>query len=138
MKIVHRRVVASSSPSIPANQQVKRIGQYLYKHIDGAYDYRSGPNFFDVYFVLLYELKPELRKPDQDYPVQEMGINLNITTYQNKIRINMIEMAPEERTIGSDVYSPDKVQDLNKAYPMIMGKIYRRICRAYDDYHFLY
>lgn len=130
--------IFSTSKPIPANQQVKRIGQYLYRHIDGAYDYRSGPNSFDVYFVLLYELKPELREPDQDYPVQEMGINLNITTYQNKIRINITEITPQERTIGSDVYSPEKVQDLNKAYSLIMDKIYRRICRAYDDYHFIY
>ena len=130
--------IFSASKPMPANQQVKRIGQYLYRHIDGAYDYRSGPNYFDVYFILLYELKPELRKPDQEYPVQEMGINLNITTYQNKIRINITEITPQERTIGSDVYSPEKVQDLTKAYSLIMGKIYRRICRAYDDYHFMY
>ena len=130
--------IFSASKPMSVNQQVKRIGQYLYRHIDGAYDYRSGPNYFDVYFILLYELKPELRKPDQDYPVQEMDINLNITTYQNKIRINITEITPQERTIGSDVYSPEKVQDLNKAYSLIMNKIYRRICRAYDDYHFMY
>ena len=130
--------ISSASKLMSANQQVKRIGQYLYRHIDGAYDYRSGPNSFDVYFVLLYELKPELREPDQDCPVEEMGINLNITTYQNKIRINITEITPQERTIGSDVYPPGKVQDLNKAYSLIMSKIYRRICRAYEDYHFMY
>ena len=61
--------IFSSSKPMSANQQVKRVGQYLYRHIDGAYDYRSGPNSFDVYFILLYELKPALREPDQDYPV---------------------------------------------------------------------
>ena len=123
---------------LPASKQVKRIGQYLYKHIDGAYDFKSYSNNYDVYFLLLYELKKEFREPGKDYPVQEMRVNLNVTTYQNKVRINIIELTPKERTIGFDLYTPEKVQDLQKAYPVIMEKINKRIYKAYEDYYFLY
>lgn len=138
MKITHTSIKAASQQVLPASKQVKRIGQYLYKHIDGAYDFKSSSNNYDVYFLLLYELKKELREPGKDYPVQEMRININVTTYQNKVRINIIELTPKERTIGFDVYTPEKVQDLQKAYPVIMEKIYKRIYKAYEDYYFLY
>lgn len=139
MKITHTCIKAANQQQIlPASKQVKRIGQYLYKHIDGAYDFKSSSNNYDVYFLLLYELKKELREPGKDYPVHDMRININVTTYQNKVRINIIELAPEERTIGFDVYTPEKVQDLQKAYPVIMEKIYKRIYKAYEDYYFLY
>lgn len=138
MKITHTYIKAANQQILPASKQVKRIGQYLYKHIDGAYDFKSSSNNYDVYFLLLYELKKELREPGKDYPVQEMKININVTTYQNKVRINIIEITPKERTIGFDLYTPEKVQDLQRAYPVIMEKIYKRIYKAYGDYYFLY
>lgn len=138
MRITHTSIKAANQQVLPASKQVKRIGQYLYKHIDGAYDFKSSSNNYDVYFLLLYELKKELREPGKDYPVEEMKININVTTYQNKVRINIIEITPKERTIGFDLYAPEKVQDLPKAYPVIMEKIYKRIYKAYEDYYFLY
>ena len=138
MKIIYTSIKAANQQVLPASKQVKRIGQYLYKHIDGAYDFKSSSNNYDVYFLLLYELKKELREPGKEYPVQEMKININVTTYQNKVRINIIELTPQERTIGFDLYTPEKVQDLQKAYTVIMEKIYKRIYRAYGDYYFLY
>lgn len=138
MKIIYTSIKAANQKILPASKQVKRIGQYLYKHIDGAYDFKSSSNNYDVYFLLLYELKKELRESGKDYPVQEMRININVTTYQNKVRINIIELTPKERTIGFDLYTPEKVQDLQKAYPVIMEKIYKRIYKAYEDYYFLY
>ena len=138
MKITHTSTKAANQQVLPASKQVKRIGQYLYKHIDGAYDFKSSSNNYDVYFLLLYELRKELREPGKDYPVQEMRVNINVTTYQNKVRINIIELTPKERTIGFDLYTPEKVQDLQKAYPVIMEKINKRIYKAYEDYYFLY
>ena len=138
MEITHTYIKATNQQILPASKQVKRIGQYLYKHIDGAYDFKSSSNNYDVYFLLLYELKKELREPGKNYSVQEMRININVTTYQNKVRINIIELTPKERTIGFDIYTPEKVQDLQKAYPVIMEKIYKRIYKAYEDYYFLY
>lgn len=138
MKITHTYIKSANQQVLPASKQVKRIGQYLYKHIDGAYDFKSSSNNYDVYFLLLYELKKELREPGKEYPVQEMKININVTTYQNKVRINIIELTPKERTIGFDLYTPEKVQDLQKAYLVIMEKIYKRIYKAYEDYYFLY
>lgn len=126
----------SVQPQIPASQQVSRVGKYLYKHIDGAYKYIKSGNMNDVYVTLLYELKEEYGGIPND--VQEMTININITTYQNKLRINTIEMTPMERTLGFDLIKPEELMDMKQASEIIVWKVGNRIRRAYKDYTILF
>lgn len=126
----------SNLPVIPASQQVNRVGKYLYKHLDGAYKYTKSGNMYDIYCTLLYELKEECGGTPND--VQEMTININITTYQNKLRINTIEMTPMERTLGFDLMKPEELVDLKKASEIILWKVGNRIRKAYKDYRILF
>lgn len=126
----------SIQPQMPASQQVNRVGKYLYKHLDGGYDYKKSGNMFDVYCTLLYQLKPELGGDVND--VKEMTIDINITTYQNKLRINTIEMTPKERTLGFDLMKPEELIDLQKAMEIIIWKVGNRIRKAYKDYIILF
>lgn len=119
-------------PQIPASQQVNRVGKYLYKHLDGAYKFHKSGNMYDVYCTLLYELKEEYGGTKNN--VQEMTININITTYQNKLRINTIEMTPQERTLGSDSMKPEELADLQTAMKIILWKVGNRVRKAYKDY----
>lgn len=128
--------IRSASQQIPAGLQVNRVGKYLYKHLDGAYKYEKSPNMYDVYVTLLYQLKPECGGEVND--VQEMTININITTYQNKIRINTIEMTPMERTLGFDSMKPEEMVDLKTAMEIIKWKVGNRIRKAYKDYLILF
>ena len=91
---------------------------------------------YDVYFTLLYQLKPEFGGKVND--VKEMTVNINITTYQNKIRVNVIEITPEERTIGYDLFTPDKLQNLEEAKDLIFNRVVKRISKAYENYIFLF
>lgn len=128
--------IRSASQQIPASLQVNRVGKYLYKHLDGAYKYEKSSNMYDVYVTLLYQLKPECGGEVND--VQEMTININITTYQNKIRINTIEMTPMERTLGFDLMKPEDMMDLQKAKEIIIWIVGNRIRKAYKDYIILF
>lgn len=128
--------IRSASQQIPVGLQVNRVGKYLYKHLDGAYKYEKSPNMYDVYVTLLYQLKPECGGEVND--VQEMTININITTYQNKIRINTIEMTPMERTLGFDSMKPEEMVDLKTAMEIIKWKVGNRIRKAYKDYLILF
>jgi len=172
-------IKSAAEQPIPASLQVKRIGKYLYNHIDGAFNFKSTGNTFDVWITLLYQLKPEIvrerinqqlaelpdknvnkngdiewkfcpfcgdsldelsrpceycRKPEVFDDVSEMTINVNITTYQNKLRVNTIECDPLERTLGFDLFLPEKLTDLRKASDMIMAKVIKRIKKGYKDY----
>lgn len=128
--------VKQNQPQMPASQQVNRVGKYLYKHLDGAYDYKKSGNMYDVYCTLLYQLKPEFGGEVND--VKEMTIDINITTYQNKLRINTIEMTPKERTLGFDLMKPEELIDLQKAMEIIIWKVGNRIRKAYKDYIILF
>lgn len=118
-----------SNDTIPASKQITRIGKYLYNHIDGAYKFSSGSNSYDVYIVISYK--------DSSNEDKELNLDLNLTTYQNKIRMNIIALDPQEQTVGSDVFKPEEVQNLEAAYQKILQKVYKRIEKAFPDFEFV-
>ena len=121
---------------LPASLQVNRIGKYIYKHLDGAYKLEKSENMNDIYVTLLYELKPEYGGEVND--VREMDININVTTYQNKIRVNTIRMDELEKTLGMDVYKPEELIDLHKAFDIIMWNIGKHLRKEYKNYRILF
>lgn len=133
-------IIQCNSVKIQPGQQVNKIGQYLYKHIDGAFDMKKSGNMCDVYFMILYQI-PKLQRRfghPEDREMHEMHINLNITTYQNKIRVNVIEISPEEKTLGCYVFSPEVMDDLENAKKLILDKVVKRVSKVYEDYDFLF
>lgn len=115
---------------------VNRLGKYLYNHLDGAFKYKKSGNTFDIYTTLLYELKEEYGGAKND--VREMTLNINITTYQNKIRVNTIEVTPDEMTLGYDLLKPELLDDLDAAQSVIMTKVHKHIDKAYNHHITLY
>lgn len=133
----------TSGNQLQAGQQVNRVGKYLYKHLDGAYKIKNSPNTCDVYVTVLYQIPPEFLKKygikgDEYEKVNEMTVNLSITTYQNKVRINIIEVTPDEKTIGFDVYKPEQLENLQESAAMIFNKVCKRISKEFQDYEFLF
>lgn len=133
----------TAQPVIPASQLVGRVGKYIYKHLDGAFKCKSTGNTYDVWITVLYQIPPRLvekyKLTDPKYlDVNEITVNLNITTYQNKLRVNVIEVTPEEKTLGCDVIPPDKLQDLKQAYDLIYSKVIKRITKEFADFDFLF
>ena len=133
--------ILCKNQELQAGQQVNRVSKYLYKHLDGAFKLEKHPNMCDVYITLLYQI-PRLQqipgKGKEYNDVKEMTLDLNVTTYQNKLRVNIIEMTPEERTIGHDTYSPEKLIDLEKASELIYNKVVKRVSKAYEEYDFIF
>ena len=134
-------IITSSTQVLSASQQVNRIGKYLFKHIDGAFKYSKSSNQYDIYFTLLYQIPYWERIPGKgsEYnDVHEMTIDINLTTYQNKLRVNVIETSPEERTIGYDLYRPEVLTDLPEAMKLIWFGVIKRVSKAYKDYDFIF
>lgn len=135
------KIDCRSNQSLSANQQVNRLGKFLYKHIDGSFNYKKSSNMYDIYMTILYQLpvdKQDEAKGKEFNDLHEMTLDINITTYMNKIRINIVEMTPEEKTIGYDLYEPEKLEDLVKASEIILKKIHKRISREFREYEFLF
>ena len=128
-------------PRIPASKAVNKVGKYLYKHIDGAYSYKVSVNTNDIYMVIYYQVPMMSMRPGQKSQLsdlQEMHININVTTYQNKIRINMIEMSPDEVTLGFDVYPPEMLYNLYEYRDKILDRIRMRLEKLYEGYEFIF
>lgn len=135
------KILCKSESKLSANQQVNRVGKYLYKNIDGAFKYKTSSNTCDIYFTLLYQLPLDMQEPDKgkEYnDVHEITVDINITTYQNKVRVNVIEMTPMQRTLGYDLYEPYVLENLENAKKRIFNKIIKRVSKAYSDYDFLF
>ena len=88
---------------------------------------------FDVYITAYYQDTSRL-----DSSIEEMNIDINITTYSNKLRINIISLDENEKTIGSDVYTPEFLEDLQKAYNKIMNRIKYRMSKEFSKYEFIF
>lgn len=124
-------------------QLVNKLGKFMYKHLDGAFDIKNTSNTCDVYVTILYAIPREIIELYKIYDpkyseVNEMTIDINLTTYQNKIRVNTIEKTPEEKTLGFDLFPPDKLEDLNKALELVYTKVCRRIEKEFEDFEFIF
>lgn len=124
-------------PKYQGGQAVNIIGKYLFKHIDGAYNFKKGANTYDVYFTILYQLKEDHRT-DKDHDMHEININISITTYSDKLRMNIIEISPREKTLGFNTFSLSKFDDLQAGYELVMRAIQKRLQKEYEDYDFIF
>ena len=141
MGTIKRRLILcgrnTTQPKYQGGQAVNIIGKYLFKHIDGAYSFKKGANTYDVYFTILYQLKEDYRT-DKDHDMHEMNINISITTYSDKLRMNIIEISPREKTLGFNTFSLSKYDDLQAGYELVMRSIQKRLQKEYEDYDFIF
>ena len=125
------------------SQLVNRVGRYIYDHIDDAYNCVRTSNTCDVYMHVMYRDKSvehEGRTHGRGYnDVSVMSINVSITTYSHKLRVNVIEIDPFERTLGFDLYDPIAIGgDIVNLANLIYTKVKKRIERAYKEYEFIW
>lgn len=128
----------SNNNKMQSGQKVNKIGSYLYKNIDGAFKFEKSPNMYDIYMVVYYQLPVESRRKPEDDELHEMIIDINVTTYQNKIRVNTIEQDENERTLGFKVYSDDKVENLEELRRVVLKTVKMQLEKAYKDYDFIF
>lgn len=127
---------------VDVTQLVNQVGRYLYKHIDGAYKSVKSSNTYDVYMTVYYQLPRDQQVPGRESEgyndMHEMKINISLTTYQNKIRVNIHEITPEQWTFGYILIPPEKLQDVEQSMKLIYEKVVQQIQKHYKDYLFLF
>ena len=102
--------------SVSTNQLVNKVGQYIYKNLDGSVKSVRSSNTYDIYTNVYYQLDRLDQVPGRQSEgyndMHEMLINISLTTYQNKIRVNLHEVTPEEYTFGYFVVPPEKLEEV--------------------------
>lgn len=130
--------ILCSSRKFQGGQVVNKVGSYLYNHIDGAFKFEKSPNMYDVYFIVLYQIPEENRTTAKDDEIHELPIDLNITTYQDKIRVNIIVQDEYEKTLGTKTFSYDKLDDLEKLRQTVLSFVEKKVTKEYEEYDFIF
>ena len=127
---------------LPLPSQVKRLGKYLKDNLTGVYKVQEPPNEYIIYTTILYQIDPEVRKMLKKYPkefqgkeedIYEMNIYLNITTYGQYIRVNVIQLDQYEQTLGYMRLEPKDLISLPYCKDKIVKYVKRVIEKKYKD-----
>ena len=70
--------------------------------------------------------------------VNSMKFNINLTTYQNKIRVNLIEIEPQDRPVSYRTYDTSKHQTVQSLSSMILKDIRNTLNNYYEGYEFIF
>ena len=139
------RYVTASENKEQAGQKVNRIAKYLKQHIDGAYKVSFSPMTADVYLTIYYQIPRHVLELMKKYnaklentDMNSMDIDISITSYQNKVRINVIRMDDNEKTLGHFVLKPEDIVDLGDMLGLIKAKVSQFIEKEYADYDFVF
>lgn len=136
--------IRSVNDAIKANgKYVNKIGEYLYRHIDSATDYKKSPNMYDVYMNVYYQaptrtLDPLSKQKESLSDLQEFPIDINITTYDDKIRVNLLLDDENETTLDFKTYTLTNPVNYEKLRIDVMKRIYKVLNKLFEGYEFIF
>ena len=133
---------------LPLPSQVKRLGKFLSdkKNLTGVYKVLQPPNEYVIYTTILYQIPAELRKKMKEYnkelkgieeDIYEANIYLNITTYGQYIRVNVILLDDYEKTLGFLRFDHEDLVSLPACKQKLLDFIYKKILKYFEKYEVL-
>lgn len=126
------RYVYASNTMPDAGAIVNKVGKYLKKNIDGAYKITFKSMTCEVEMRMYYQLEGDPQT------FNEMDFEISITSYQNKVRVNLTEITELEKTIGQIILREEELKDLSLAKKRILETLKKAIAKEFSDYIFVY
>jgi uncharacterized protein with NRDE domain len=126
--------------------KVRELGKHLANNLEGVYKVKEPQNQYEVYTTILYMIKPETRKAMKEYPeelkgieddIYEMNIYLNITTYGQYIRVNVIVDDDNKETLGYLRLEPEELTNKQHCQDKIVNYVKKRIESKFTNYEVL-
>ncbi len=114
-----------------APASVASVGKYLKKNIDGSYKMTFGPNLCTVYFTMFFQ-------DEYGGPIKEMNFAIDLTSYQNKVRVNITELTKNQKTICQVIFNEDDLKDLREAKKKMLTKLAQAIEKEYEGFELVY
>lgn len=110
---------------------VNMLGNYLYNNLDGAIDFKKNGGAYELNTLVLYQ-------KFGDPTLYEMILNLDITTYTDKIRVNILEKSPDFATVGFSTFPIVTQKNIPLLYAQVWPKVCKQISKYFEDYEFLF
>ena len=127
-----KRLVYAVSTKFEPGTVIKKVGKYLYKNIDGSYKIAFHPMECEIFMFMYYQV------PGVADSMDEMKFIISITSYSNKLRINLTEDTELEKTIGQLILFPEELNDLELVKKKVLTMIKKSINKEFQDFDFVY
>lgn len=110
---------------------VKKIAKYVWSRISGRTKLTFRPNESVIDMFLYYHTGR------QEDPVEEVDIQLSLTAYSGKLRLNVINMSDNEKTLLHTTIdaSGKEPEDIRSE---IMESVRRALSKEYTEYDFIF
>lgn len=136
-------IYVNSAKQMEVTKLVNTVGKSLYKRLDGSYSFKKGNGFSEVRSTILYQIPKEvsdrynLVQEERD-KVNAMDVMINITTYSNKIRVEVIELSPEEKTIAFKTFKSEAFSNIQQGLSTVYSFITSSIEKEFNGYEILF
>ena len=133
----------ASNKGLNLSKTVNSVGKFLYKKLDGSYSMKKRSNTCEVKSTVLYQIPKEvsdkynLSKEERDN-VQVMDVLISVTTYSDKIRVEVVELSPEEKTIGFKTLGSKWFENMQDGLSEVWFFVTSSIEKEFEGYDVLF
>lgn len=134
-------VLSANVPNL--SKIVNSVGKYLYGKLDGSYSFKKYSNSCEVKSTILYQIPKEvsdkynLSKEEREQ-VNVMDVTVSITTYSNKVRVEVIEVSPEEKTIDFKTFKSNWFENVQTGLKYVYSFVTSSIEKEFEGYEVLF
>ena len=136
-------LVCSSGTGVEMSKVQQSIAKRLYKELDGAYSLIKKSNLSEVESTILYQIPQHvsdyynLPKDVRD-EVNVMDVLISTASYADKVRIEIIERSPEEKTIAFRSFKAKDFENVQKGVQKVVDYIKFSIREEFSKYEVLF
>ena len=132
-----------SSSTVNLNKVVNSLGKAIYKRLEGSYSFKKTSNMYEIKSTVLYQIPKRISDrynlvDEERNKVNVMNVTVNITTYSNKIRVEVIEVTPEEKTIAFRTFKSDWFDNIQTGINYVYSFITSSIEKEFSGYELLF
>lgn len=136
-------ILCKQQTRINLTKVANSVGKSIYKRLDGGYSFVKTSTGCEVRSTILYQIPLELSNKynlsyEQKTQVNVMDVLISITTYSNKLRVEVVELTPEEKTIGFQTFKDSTFTNVQEGVAVVMNFVQRVIRDEFKDYDVLF
>lgn len=132
-----------TSSTVNLNKVVNSLGKAIYKRLEGSYSFKKTSNMYEIKSTILYQIPKQISDKynlvdEERNRVNVMDVTVNITTYSDKIRVEVIEVTPEEKTIAFKTFKSDWFDNVQTGINYVYSFITSSIEKEFNGYELLF
>ena len=136
-----RYIVCSNKVNLPTIRN--SCAKSLYKKLDGAYDIKTNSTTAEVKSTILYQIPAEVSDKynlpdDTRNTVNQMDVRIDLATYSDKLRVEVVQLAPDEYTMGFKTFNSSTFDNVQKGIQKVFDWVKSTIEKQYSGYEVLF